>query len=76
MPYVVDRIVQQGVEANKGRVFVPTGAHFPTIASFHSILTESVAGFQSKQLIVNAGLGLGDVDEYPSIDVTIDGADE
>lgn len=25
---------------------------------------------------MNAGLSLGDVDEYPSIDVTIDGADE
>lgn len=57
VPYVVDRIVQLGPEANKGRVFIPTG-------------------FQSRQLIVNAGLSLGDVDEYPSIDVTIDGADE
>jgi ribose 5-phosphate isomerase A len=27
-------------------------------------------------LIVKAGLILGDVDQYPSIDVTIDGADE
>jgi ribose 5-phosphate isomerase A len=33
-------------------------------------------GFQSKQLIVDAGLGLGDVDQYPTIDVTLDGADE
>jgi ribose 5-phosphate isomerase len=33
-------------------------------------------GFQSKQLIVEAGLGLGDVDQYPTIDVTLDGADE
>jgi len=33
-------------------------------------------GFQSKQLIVEANLNLGDVDEHPSIDVTIDGADE
>ncbi|KAL9709525.1 ribose-5-phosphate isomerase rki1 [Leucoagaricus gongylophorus] len=57
VPYVVERIVQQGVEANKKRVFIPTG-------------------FQSKQLIVEAGLSLGDVDEHPSIDVTIDGADE
>ncbi|KXN82955.1 Ribose-5-phosphate isomerase, partial [Leucoagaricus sp. SymC.cos] len=57
VPYVVERIVQQGVEANKNRVFVPTG-------------------FQSKQLIVDAGLNLGDIDEYPSIDVTVDGADE
>ncbi|PVF96672.1 ribose 5-phosphate isomerase [Serendipita vermifera] len=57
VPYVVDRIVQQGKEANTGRVFIPTG-------------------FQSKELIVKAGLILGDVDQYPSIDVTIDGADE
>jgi len=33
-------------------------------------------GFQSKQLIVDAGLTLGDVDQYPTIDVTLDGADE
>ncbi|CEQ41974.1 SPOSA6832_03727 [Sporobolomyces salmonicolor] len=33
-------------------------------------------GFQSKELIVKAGLNLGDVDQFPSIDVTIDGADE
>ncbi|PFH47572.1 hypothetical protein AMATHDRAFT_6628 [Amanita thiersii Skay4041] len=57
VPYVVDRIVQQGVDVNKDRVFIPTG-------------------FQSKQLIVQAGLNLGDVDQYPTIDVTIDGADE
>jgi len=25
---------------------------------------------------VEAGLGLGDVDQYPTIDVTLDGADE
>ncbi|KAG6888089.1 ribose-5-phosphate isomerase rki1 [Termitomyces sp. Mi166 len=57
VPYVVDRIVQQGVEANKNRIFVPTG-------------------FQSKELIVSAGLTLGDVDQISAIDVTIDGADE
>ncbi|WVR04332.1 ribose-5-phosphate isomerase [Kwoniella sp. DSM 27419] len=57
VPYVVDRIVAQGLEANKGRVFVPTG-------------------FQSKELIIKAGLVLGDVDQYARIDVTIDGADE
>ncbi|KAG8824254.1 ribose-5-phosphate isomerase rki1 [Serendipita sp. 399] len=51
VPYVVDRIVQQGPEANQGR-------------------------FQSKELIVKAGLTLGDVDQFPEIDVTIDGADE
>lgn len=33
-------------------------------------------GFQSKELIVQSGLRLGDVDQYPTIDVTIDGADE
>ncbi|KAF8901194.1 ribose-5-phosphate isomerase [Gymnopilus junonius] len=57
VPYVVERIVQQGAAVNKGRVFIPTG-------------------FQSKQLIVEAGLSLGDVDQYPTIDVTLDGADE
>ena len=34
------------------------------------------SGFQSKELIVKANLRLGDVDQYPNIDVTIDGADE
>ncbi|KAG8939323.1 ribose-5-phosphate isomerase rki1 [Tulasnella sp. 408] len=34
------------------------------------------SGFQSKQLIVNGGLRLGDVSQYTHIDVTIDGADE
>lgn len=57
VPYVVERIVAQGHELNKDRVFIPTG-------------------FQSKQLIVQSHLRLGDVDEYPTIDVTIDGADE
>ena len=33
-------------------------------------------GFQSKELIIKAGLKLGDVDQFPNIDVTIDGADE
>ncbi|KAF5381749.1 hypothetical protein D9615_005441 [Tricholomella constricta] len=31
---------------------------------------------RSKELIVSAGLSLGDVDQYPTIDVTLDGADE
>ncbi|WVQ68876.1 ribose-5-phosphate isomerase [Kwoniella europaea PYCC6329] len=57
VPYVVDRIVAQGYQANKDRVFLPTG-------------------FQSKELIIKAGLTLGDVDQYARIDVTIDGADE
>ncbi|KZV81086.1 ribose-5-phosphate isomerase [Exidia glandulosa HHB12029] len=57
VPYVVERIVAQGQEANRHRVFIPTG-------------------FQSKNLIVDAGLVLGDIEQFPNIDVTIDGADE
>jgi ribose 5-phosphate isomerase len=33
-------------------------------------------GCQSKELVVGNGLKLGDVDQYPTIDVSIDGADE
>jgi ribose 5-phosphate isomerase len=33
-------------------------------------------GFQSKELIVKAGLNLGDVDQFPRLDITLDGADE
>ena len=36
----------------------------------------SSTGFQSKQLILEANLTLGDADQYLQIDVTIDGADE
>ncbi|CAD6574955.1 MAG: ribose-5-phosphate isomerase rki1 [Cyphobasidiales sp. Tagirdzhanova-0007] len=57
VPYVVERILQQGPERNGERWFVPTG-------------------FQSKELIVKGGLNLGDVDQFPIIDVTLDGADE
>uniref|UniRef100_A0A1D1YGY6 Ribose-5-phosphate isomerase n=1 Tax=Anthurium amnicola TaxID=1678845 RepID=A0A1D1YGY6_9ARAE len=32
--------------------------------------------FQSRLLIIEGGLNLGDIDQYPEIDVTIDGADE
>ncbi len=35
-----------------------------------------MTGFQSKELIVKSQLLLGDVDQYPMMDVTIDGADE
>ena len=73
VPYVVERIVQQGTELNKSRVFIPTGEHqFPSGFMVFILLL----GFQSKQLIVDCGLRLGDVDQYPTIDVTIDGADE
>lgn len=41
-----------------------------------TILRDISSGFQSKELIVKGGLSLGDVDQYPTIDVTIDGADE
>jgi len=33
-------------------------------------------GFQSKELIVSSRLNLGDVDQYPTIDIAFDGADE
>lgn len=33
-------------------------------------------GFQSKELIIEGGLTLGDVDQFPVIDITLDGADE
>lgn len=74
MPYVVDRIVAQGVEANKGRVFIPTGT--PSFTKTASSAKLTFSGFQSKELIIKAGLVLGDVDQYPYLDVTIDGADE
>lgn len=74
MPYVVDRIVAQGLEANKGRVFIPTGELVSSLGMSGRMLT--MLGFQSKELIIKAGLVLGDVDQYPYLDVTIDGADE
>lgn len=43
---------------------------------FIFLLLIAMPGFQSKELIVSSGLGLGDVDQYPTIDVTLDGADE
>jgi ribose 5-phosphate isomerase len=48
---------------------------FPSSTGGIQLLTSSI-GFQSKQLIVDAGLVLGDVDQHPKIDVTLDGADE
>ncbi|SCU97280.1 LAMI_0F09494g1_1 [Lachancea mirantina] len=33
-------------------------------------------GFQSKELILTNGLTLGSIDQYPSIDIVFDGADE
>jgi len=46
------------------------------IATLNSLLNTNPAGFQSKNLIVDADLVLGDIEQYPDIDVTIDGADE
>ena len=48
------------------------------VSSFgsHRLSQSPRAGFQSKQLIVEGNLTLGDIDQYPEIDVTIDGADE
>jgi len=34
------------------------------------------SSFQAQQLIVEGGLVLGDLQRYPEIDVTVDGADE
>jgi hypothetical protein len=42
VPYVVERIVQQGAEANKGRVFIPTGQPCTTL---HLFLTHRCARF-------------------------------
>lgn len=33
-------------------------------------------GFQSKELIVMANLSLGDIEQFPVVDIVIDGADE
>ena len=71
----MERIIQQGLEANKGRVFIPSGTLLSSSTGVIVVLTISI-GFQSKQLIVEGGLRLGDVDEHPTIDVTLDGADE
>lgn len=73
---MVERIVAQGKEVNKDRVFIPTGASFLLHERAQSSGGIDVAGFQSKELIVKSQLLLGDVDQYPEIDVTIDGADE
>jgi ribose 5-phosphate isomerase A len=75
VPYVVERIFGQGPELNNDRVFIPTGL-FPNLVSDILYYISLIAGFQSKELIVASQLNLGDVDQYPTIDVTFDGADE
>ena len=59
---------------NKNRVFIPTGQSV-TLRTSSTTITLS-PGFQSKELIITSGLSLGDVDQFPTIDVTVDGADE
>lgn len=61
------------MEANKHRVFVPAGQSYTTIYIFLLIV---VPGFQSKELIIPTGLGIGDVDRSPMKHVTLDGTDE
>lgn len=73
---MVERIVAQGKEVNKDRVFIPTGTSFLSRTRAQSSDEIDSVGFQSKELIVKSQLLLGDVDQYPEIDVTIDGADE
>ena len=44
----------------------------PELLSYHYIPTS----FQSRKLIIDAGLPLSDLDQFPSLDVAFDGADE
>ena len=63
--YVIERIVQQGGKINEDRVFIPTGNYFHLVDVYILIgRTNIFLGFQSKELIVNNGLALGDVDQY------------
>lgn len=43
---------------------------------FHLWKSYFLQGFQSKELIISSGLTLGDIDQYPTLDITFDGADE
>ena len=72
----MERIVQQGLEVNKDRIFIPSGRQLSHPPALFSRFLTTFIGFQSKQLIVEAGLVLGDVDQHLTIDVTLDGADE
>ena len=64
-----------GREGECGTCFHPHrfGIHRPPTLFAHA---RRHTGFQSKELIVSANLTLGDLDQYPVIDVTLDGADE
>ena len=81
MPYVVERLCQPPHCYNNADRWcvaltsAQNGKRTPSLTvsnNYRFIPT----GFQSKELIVKAGLNLGDVDQFPTIDVTIDGADE
>lgn len=83
VPYVVERLCQPPHNnSNSDRwcaaSSLPCALCSRTQRSLPSTFTRRYipTGFQSKELIVKAGLNLGDVDQFPTIDVTIDGADE
>ncbi|TFY81604.1 hypothetical protein EWM64_g2408 [Hericium alpestre] len=77
-PLVRDAQLEQTPVAKHGPIRT-NGATRPLLrrpSSIGLLHQPALAGFQSKELIVQAGLLLGDVDQYPTLDVTIDGADE
>ncbi|KAF5391024.1 hypothetical protein D9757_003930 [Collybiopsis confluens] len=72
------RVIGVGSVSQKARPS-PTSSSASSVKALKPTRTESFyppSGFQSKELIVTSGLSLGDVDQYPTIDVTLDGADE
>jgi len=82
VPFVVDRIVQQGRAANRKRWFFPTDASLlPDVADARTLSVERADSsgalhVSRAQLTRQAGLRLAEVDQFPQLDVTIDGADE
>lgn len=90
VPYVVERIVQQGKQANAERCVRSLRLPLPFLLSAQMVRPDGVsvegahrAGASPRLIFegrtrayAQAGLRLGDVDAYPVIDVTIDGADE
>ncbi|CAG8699895.1 1994_t:CDS:2 [Racocetra persica] len=74
--FVVERIVQRGnVKKNK-----LDGKNENSNQVLEELdLAQCVfvpTSFQSRQLIIDNGLNLGEIDQYQEIDITIDGADE
>jgi len=82
VPFVVDRIVQQGRAANRKRWFFPTDASLLSdVADARTLPVERADRSRAlpvsrAQLTRQAGLRLAEVDQFPQLDVTIDGADE